>query len=201
MARNHSLSLAHLQAPERDLVAEFEETVLPLRNELRKAALRLTKSSDSAEDLVQDTLVHAFQGFSRFKCGTNLKAWLMRIMLNLFISQYREQKRTVPTVSLEGLLEELALGEECAELLTDEAISPEDIVMSRAMDEEVAKALQKLPEPFREVVILCDLEGLSYAETAQALGIPIGTVRSRLSRAREMLRQLLWNYAKSRRLI
>ncbi len=201
MARNHSLSLAHLQAPERDLVAEFEETVLPLRNELRKAALRLTKSSDSAEDLVQDTLVHAFQGFSRFKCGTNLKAWLMRIMLNLFISQYREQKRTVPTVSLEGLLEELALGEECAELLTDEAISPEDIVMSRVMDEEVAKALQKLPEPFREVVILCDLEGLSYAETAQALGIPIGTVRSRLSRAREMLRQLLWNYAKSRRLI
>lgn len=202
MARNHlASSLAYLRAPERDLVTEFEATVLPLRGELRKAALRLTKSPESAEDLVQETLVHAFQGFSRFKRGTNLKAWLMRIMLNLFISQYRHQQRTVSTVSLEGLLEELELAEEHAELLLDEAVSPEEIVMSRVMDEEVVKALQKLPEPFREVVILCDLEGLSYAETAQALGIPIGTVRSRLSRAREMLRQMLWDYAKKRRLI
>lgn len=181
--------------------AEFEATVLPLRDELRKAALRLTKSKESAEDLVQETLVHAFQGFSQFKLGTNLRAWLMRIMLNLFISQYRHQQRSVPMVSLEGLLEELEVNEECNELLTDEAVSPEEIVMSRVMDEEVAKALQNLPEPFREVVILCDLEGFSYAETAKALGIPIGTVRSRLSRAREMLRQTLWDYAKSRRLI
>lgn len=201
MARNHIASLASWREPEQDLVAEFEATVLPLRKELLKAAIRLTKSHESAEDLVQETLVHAFQGFSRFRRGTNLKAWLMRIMLNLFISQYRHQQRTVPTVSLEGLLEELELDEECAELLLDEAVSPEEIVMSKVMDEEVAKALQKLPEPFREVVILCDLEGLSYAETAQALRIPIGTVRSRLSRARDMLRQMLWDYAKSKRLI
>ncbi len=198
MARNH---LASWQAPQRDLVAEFEATVLPLRDELKKAALRLTHSPESAEDLVQETLMHAYRGFGQFKRGTNLKGWLMRIMLNLFISHYRHQKRTVPTVSLEGLLEELELAEENADLLLDEAISPEEIVMARVMDDEVAKALEQLPDNFREIVILCDIEGLSYAEAAEALGIPIGTVRSRLSRARETLRRLLWDYAKKRRLI
>ncbi|MFA0746857.1 sigma-70 family RNA polymerase sigma factor [Fervidibacter sp.] len=198
MARNH---LASWQAPQQDLVAEFEATVLPLRDELKKAALRLTHSPESAEDLVQETLMHAYRGFGQFKRGTNLKGWLMRIMLNLFISHYRHQKRTVPTVSLEGLLEELELAEENADLLLDEAISPEEIVMARVMDDEVAKALEQLPDNFREIVILCDIEGLSYAEAAEALGIPIGTVRSRLSRARETLRRLLWDYAKKRRLI
>lgn len=198
MSRNHSVSL---QAPKPDLVSEFEAMVLPLRDELRKAALKLTHSLESAEDLVQETLLHAYRGFSRFKQGSNLKAWLMRIMLNLFISHYRHQKRTVATVSLEGLLEELELAEENAELLLDEAISPEEVLMAKVMDDEVAKALESLPEPFREVVILCDIEGLSYAEAAQALGIPIGTVRSRLSRARETLRRLLWEHAKKKRLI
>ncbi len=198
MNRNH---LASLQAPHLDLASEFEAAVLPLREELRRAALRLTHSLESAEDLVQETLVHAYRGFSLFRRGTNLKAWLMRIMLNLFISQYRHQKRTVPTISLEGLLEELELTEEGSNFLLDESVSPEEIVMSRVMDDEVARALEKLPEPFREVVILCDIEGLSYAEAAEALGIPIGTVRSRLARAREMLRQLLWEYAKKRHLI
>lgn len=198
MNRNHS---ALLQAPQPDLVSEFETAVLPLRSELRKAALKLTRSPESAEDLVQETLLHAYRGFAQFKQGTNLKAWLMRIMLNLFISHYRHQQRTVTTVSLEGLLEEMELAEENSELLLDEAVSPEEVVMAKMVDDEVAKALERLPEPFREVVVLCDIEGLSYAEAAQALGIPIGTVRSRLSRAREMLRRLLWDYAKKRRLI
>ncbi|MCX7966866.1 MAG: sigma-70 family RNA polymerase sigma factor [Armatimonadetes bacterium] len=198
MNRNHS---SLLQAPQPDPVSEFEAAVLPLRNELRKAALKLTRSSESAEDLVQETLLHAYRGFAQFKQGTNLKAWLMRIMLNLFISHYRHQQRTVATVSLEGLLEELELTEENSDLLLDEAVSPEEIVMAKVMDDEVATALERLPEPFREVVVLCDIEGLSYAEAAQALGIPIGTVRSRLSRAREALRRLLWDYAKKRRLI
>jgi len=198
MARNH---LASWQAPQQDLVAEFEATVLPLRDELKKAALRLTHSPESAEDLVQETLMHAYRGFGHFKRGTNLKGWLMRIMLNLFISHYRHQQRTVLTVSLEGLLEELELAEENTDLLLDEAISPEEVVMARVMDDEVAKALEQLPDNFREIVILCDIEGLSYAEAAEALGIPIGTVRSRLSRARETLRRLLWDYAKKRRLI
>ncbi len=198
MNRNHSVLL---QAPQHDLVSEFEAAVLPLRDELRKAALKLTHSLERAEDLVQETLLHAFRGFAQFKQGTNLKAWLMRIMFNLFISHYRHQQRTVQTVSLEGLLEELELAEENSDLLLDEAVSPEEIVMAKVMDDEVAKALEQLPEPFREVVILCDIEGLSYAEVAQALGIPVGTVRSRLSRARETLRRLLWDYAKKRRLI
>jgi len=198
MARNH---LASWQAPQQDLVAEFEATVLPLRDELKKAALRLTHSPESAEDLVQETLMHAYRGFGHFKRGTNLKGWLMRIMLNLFISHYRHQQRTVLTVSLEGLLEELELAEENTDLLLHEAISPEEVVMARVMDDEVAKALEQLPDNFREIVILCDIEGLSYAEAAEALGIPIGTVRSRLSRARETLRRLLWDYAKKRRLI
>ncbi len=198
MNRNHSVLL---QAPQHDLVSEFEAAVLSLRDELRKAALKLTHSLESAEDLVQETLLHAFRGFAQFKQGTNLKAWLMRIMFNLFISHYRHQQRTVQTVSLEGLLEELELAEENSDLLLDEAVSPEEIVMAKVMDDEVAKALEQLPEPFREVVILCDIEGLSYAEVAQALGIPVGTVRSRLSRARETLRRLLWDYARKRRLI
>jgi len=198
MSRNH---LASLPAPQHDLASEFEAVVLPLRDELRKVALKLTQSLENAEDLVQETLVRAYQGFAQFRRGTNLKAWLMKIMLNLFISHYRHQRRTVPTVSLEGLLEELELAEENTDLLLDEAISPEEIVMAKVMDEEVANALEQLPEPFREVVILCDIEGLSYAEAAQALGIPVGTVRSRLSRARETLRRLLWDYAKRKRLI
>lgn len=198
MNRNH---LALSRVPKSNLVSEFEETVLPLRDELKKAAMKLTHSLESAEDLVQETLLHAYRGFAQFKQGTNLKAWLMRIMLNLFISHYRHQQRTVPTVSLEGLLEELELAEENSELLLDEGISPEEIVMAKVMDEEVAKALERLPEPFREVVILCDIEGLSYAEAAQTLGIPVGTVRSRLSRARETLRKMLWDYARKRRLI
>lgn len=184
-----------------DLTAKFEETVLPLRNELFRVALHLTRSPESAEDLVQETLMHAYQGFARFKPGTNLKGWLMKILRNLFISHYRHQRRTVATVSLEGLLEDLELAEESFDLLFDEAVSPEEVIMARMMDEEVESAMRKLPEPFREVVLLCDVEGLSYAETAQVLGIPIGTVRSRLSRAREMLRRLLWDYAKKKRLI
>ncbi len=198
MARTH---LASWQAPQSGLVSEFERSVLALREELRRAALRLTASADDAEDLVQETLLHAFRGFHYFRQGTNLRAWLMRILLNLFISHYRHQQRSVQTVSLEGLLEELELSEEGTDLLLDDSPSPEAVVLESAMDEEVARALQQLPEPFRQVVLLCDVEGLSYAEAAEALGIPLGTVRSRLSRAREMLRRLLWDYAKRRRLV
>lgn len=194
-------SLALLQQSSSDLAAEFERLVLPLRDELWKAAIRLTRSPDSAEDLVQETLLNAYRGFSRFKRGTNLKGWLMRILLNLFIVHYRHQQRSVQTISLEGLLEEMELEEENADFLLDDSVSPEEIVLAKVVDEEVENALKRLPDQFREVVILCDLEGLSYAEAAQALGIPIGTVRSRLSRAREILRQWLWDYAKKRRLI
>jgi RNA polymerase sigma-70 factor (ECF subfamily) len=124
----------------------------------------------------------------------------MRILLNLFISHYRHQQRSVPTISLEGLLEELEMAEEEAGLLIDEsAVSPEDALLARVLDEEVERALEKLPDAFREAVILCDLQGLSYAEAAQQLGVPIGTVRSRLSRGREILRRLLWDYARKRR--
>ncbi|MFA0766815.1 MAG: hypothetical protein OXFUSZZB_000143 [Candidatus Fervidibacter sp.] len=196
MARTHLASW--LSSP--DSAAEFEAAVLPLRDELRRVALRLTQSPESAEDLVQETLLHAFQGFGRFRRGTNLRAWLMRILLNLFISHYRHQQRSVPTISLEGLLEELEMAEEEAGLLVDEsAISPEDALLARVLDEEVERALEKLPDAFREAVILCDLRGLSYAEAAQQLGVPIGTVRSRLSRGREILRRLLWDYARKRR--
>ncbi len=198
MVRPHTLSWRALKP---DPVAEFEALVLPLRDELRRAALRLTQSVENAEDLVQETLLHAFRGFHQFRSGTNLKAWLMRILFNLFVSHYRHQQRTVPTVSLEGLLEELELSDESTDLLLDETVSPEEVVLSRIMDEEVEQALQQLPDRFRQVVVLCDLEGLSYAEAAEALGIPVGTVRSRLSRAREMLRQLLWDYAQKRRLV
>ncbi|MDT7896534.1 MAG: sigma-70 family RNA polymerase sigma factor [Armatimonadota bacterium] len=196
MARTHLASW--LSSP--DSAAEFEAAVLPLRDELRRVALRLTQSPESAEDLVQETLLHAFQGFGRFRRGTNLRAWLMRILLNLFISHYRHQQRSVPTISLEGLLEELEMAEEEAGLLVDEsAISPEDALLARVLDEEVERALEKLPDAFREAVILCDLQGLSYAEAAQQMGVPIGTVRSRLSRGREILRRLLWDYARKRR--
>jgi len=173
---------------------------LPLRDELRRVALRLTQSPESAEDLVQETLLHAFQGFAHFRRGTNLRAWLMRILLNLFISHYRHQQRSVPTVSLEGLLEEMELAEEEVVLLVDErAVSPEEAMLSRVLDEEVERALAQLPDVFREVVVLCDLQGLSYAEAAQQLGVPIGTIRSRLFRGREILRRLLWDYARKRR--
>lgn len=173
---------------------------MPLRDELLRVALRLTQSPESAEDLVQETLLHAFQGFAHFRRGTNLRAWLMRILFNLFISHYRHQRRSISTVSLEELLEEWGVAEEETGLLVDEsAVSPEDILLARVLDEEVERALLQLPEPFRKVIVLCDLQGLSYAEAAQQLGVPIGTVRSRLFRGREILRRLLWDYARKRR--
>lgn len=198
MRRTHLASWCF--SPVEDLAAEFEAAVLPLRDELRRVALRLTQSIESAEDLVQETLLHAFQGFAHFRRGTNLRAWLMRILFNLFISHYRHQRRSISTVSLEGLLEELEAAEDETKLLVDEnTVSPEDVLLAQVLDEEVERALLQLPEAFREVVILCDLEGLSYAETAQQLGVPIGTVRSRLFRGREILRRLLWDYARKRR--
>lgn len=196
MVRNRQGAFQELQA---DPVSEFEAIVMPLRDELHRAALWLTHCYDSADDLVQETLVHAFRGFSQFQRGTDIKAWLMHILKNLFISHYRHQRRSVQTVSLEGLLEEAEFSEESNLLLLDESPSPEEQILAKVMDEEVQKALQKLPEAFRKVVMLCDLEGLSYAEAAETLKVPVGTIRSRLSRGREMLRRLLWDYASNRR--
>lgn len=198
MGRHHRKSWRSLG---QDFTAEFETKVLPLRDDLHRVALRLTRSPEAAEDLVQETLLHAYRGFSRFKPGTNLRAWLIRILTNLFISRYRHERRTVSTVSLEGLFEDMEVAEDMTGLLLDENPSPEDLVLDQVLDEEVQEALLKLPEPFRQAVILCDIEGLSYTEAAEAMGVPIGTVRSRLFRGREILRRLLWDYAKKRRWI
>lgn len=149
-------------------------------------AVRLTRSREEAEDLAQEAIVRAYEAFDRFD-GTNFKAWMLRIVTNLFINKYRQRQRGPILNSLD---EENAL-----EPVGNEAEVPDRILFDHALGAEIEEALAKVPEDFRMAVILSDLEGLSYQEIADATGVPIGTVRSRLARGRAMLRRQLESFA------
>ena len=175
--------------------ARFERDAMQYTNQLYAAAIRYTKDPHNAQDLVQDTYAKAFTSFHQFEPGTNLKAWLYRILTTTFINTYRKDQRR-PLIS-DGEVEDWQLAASASHT-SDQGKSAEDEVLENLPDGDVKRALQEIPEEFRLAVFYADVEGYSYKEIADILGIPAGTVMSRLHRGRKLLRVLLMDYAKDR---
>ena len=178
-----------------ELTARFERDALPFLDALYGAALRMTKNPENAEDLVQETYAKAFASFHQFTEGTNLRAWLYRILTTTFINIYRKEQRQ-PLIA-DGELEEWQLAE-AATHTSDQGKSAEVEAPEQLPDSDIKNALQELPEEFRLAVYFADVEGFSYKEVAEILNIPTGTVMSRLHRGRKLLREALADYAKDR---
>jgi len=175
-----------------DRSREFEEVALVHLDALYRSALRLTHNRSEAEDLVQQTCLRAFRGFHRFNPGTNCRAWLFTILRNAFLNRIRQAGRDV--LAGESVDLESTTFPGVAETLPARG-HPDEEFFQTVLHGDVDRALKALPLPFREVVILADLEGLAYKEIAQVVGCPIGTVMSRLSRGRGLLRQALGRFA------
>jgi RNA polymerase sigma-70 factor (ECF subfamily) len=175
----------------------FEEQAIPFMDQLYAAAMRMTRNPSDAADLVQDTFVKAFAAFGQFQQGTNLKAWLYRILTNTFINSYRKNQRN-PYQGTIDELEDWQLGG--AESVTQgrSTRSAEVEAIDHLPDSDVKDALQSIPEDFRMAVYFADVEGFSYQEIADIMKTPVGTVMSRLHRGRRMLRELLAGYAQER---
>jgi RNA polymerase sigma-70 factor (ECF subfamily) len=176
---------------------EFEAEALRHLDALYRTALRMTRAEADAEDLVQETFIRAFRFRDQFTLGTNMKAWLFRILTNTFINTYRRKSAQPEVTDLEGI-DEFSLYRRMAD---DRAASsspdPEAELLKGVVDTEVTDALEELPEKFRTTVLL-DVEGFSYKEIAEMLGIPIGTVMSRLHRGRKFLQKRLYDLARER---
>jgi len=171
-----------------DLTASFEAEALPHLDTLYRVALRLAGDRHRAEDLVQDTLLKAFKGWRTFRQGTNARAWLLTILRNTFINEYRKRTREPAPVDLDAV-------DPMAIYHAVERTDPEGRFFSHIIDDQVWAAIDALPDEFREAVVLSDVEELPYSEIARMLAIPIGTVKSRLFRARRMLQQALYRHA------
>jgi RNA polymerase sigma-70 factor, ECF subfamily len=181
-----------------DLESRFEAEALPLLPGMYSAAYRLTRNAADAEDLVQETFLRAFRGFHQFEEGTNLKAWLYRILMNTFINDYRKRQRQPQTVSDEEIAD-WYLYSKMAESGAEPSAETE--VIESLPDEDVQEALSSLPEQFRMAVLLADVEGFSYKEIAEIMSVPIGTVMSRLHRGRKALEKRLWDVVRERGLV
>jgi RNA polymerase sigma-70 factor (ECF subfamily) len=172
---------------------EFEGLALKHVDPLYSAALRLTKNERDAEDLVQDTFLRAYRFFDKFERGTNIKAWLFKILTNTFINRYR---RTVKERSIvEGSEREAVHERFISREASDYAANPEQFFFDRLLSDDVLRAVDSLPIDFRMVVILADLQEFSYKEIAEILDVPVGTVMSRLYRGRRLLQKALAGYA------
>lgn len=184
--------IAEPQTPEqKQLYADFEREAVPHMDALYNYALKMTGDSDDASDLIQETYLKAFRFFDKFEKGTNCKAWLFRIMKNTYINTYRKNTKEPDKVDyddVENFYENIKASN------TDSAHLEKDIY-DNLLDDELSGAITSLPEDFRTVVILADIEGFTYEEIADFIDVPVGTVRSRLHRARKMLFTKLYEYA------
>jgi RNA polymerase sigma-70 factor, ECF subfamily len=173
---------------------EFEREAMPHMSLLHNYAYKMTGNELDADDLVQDTYLRAYRFFHKFEKGTNCKAWLFRIMKNLFINNYRKNQKQPNKVDYDEI-------ENFFETIKSDKLDSNDLqekVFANLLDDELTRALNSMQDDFKTVVILCDIEGLSYEEIADFVQCPIGTVRSRLHRGRKMLQQKLLSYAKKR---
>ena len=176
---------------------DFENEAIPHIDALKSFALKMTNDLDEADDLVQDTMLKAFRFFDKFEKGTNCKAWLFQIMKNSFINNYRKVSKEPNKVDYEDVQNFY------------ETVKPDEIkyqhyegdAFSNILDDEIINALSKLPDDFRTIVFLSDIEGYTYDEIADFMDCPIGTVRSRLHRARKMLYSLLYSYASDKGIV
>ena len=173
---------------------EFKNEALPHEDALYNYALKISGNTDDAHDLVQETYYKAYRHFDKFESGTNCKAWMFMILKNSFINDYRKSKREPYTYDYE------AIQNFYENVKSDRAQSNnlDSDFYNDLLDDELSEAINQLPTKMREVFLLCDLEGYSYEETAELVQCPIGTVRSRLHRARHMLQETLFDYAKDR---
>ena len=181
--------------------ATFAEDAMPLMDGLYSAAMRMTRNAADAEDLVQETYLKAFKAYERFETGTNLKAWMYRILTNSYINAYRKKQRRPDESDIDDI-EDLYLyrrlgGAESAVL----SRSAEDELLEMFGEDEVKLALEDLPEHYRMPILLADVEGFAYKEIAEILDVPIGTVMSRLHRGRKQLQKRLYSFAEEHRLL
>jgi RNA polymerase sigma-70 factor (ECF subfamily) len=175
---------------------DFATAVTPFADQLYPTALRMTRNPADAEDLVQETFTKAFANFHQFRAGTNLRAWLYRILTNTFINGYRKKQRE-PRQETTDEIKDWQLA--AAEAHTSSGMrSAETEVLDHLPDSDIKQALARLPEEFQEVIYLVDIEGYAYKEVAARMGTPLGTVMSRLHRARRQLREMLADYGRER---
>ena len=180
---------------------DFTHDAMQHAPQLFSTAMRMTRNRSDAEDLVQETFIKAWRSFATYQQGTNLRAWLFRIMTNTYINKYNAQQRKPTETELDDV-EELFLYKRLGSVDQSQlSQSAEDQMLSLFTDDEVKKALEELPEQFRIPVLMSDVEGFSYKEIAEILEIPLGTVMSRLHRGRKAMQKMLYEYAKERGLI
>ncbi len=172
--------------------AQFEEQAFPHMEALHRTALRMTKNEGDADDLVQEAFFKAYRFWDKFQQGSNCRAWLFKIMTNIFINNYRAKAWTPQTVELEDVDDDFLFGQLSA---LGPSENPEQHFFNKVFDDDVKEAIEELPEDFRLVIVLSFLEGFSYQEIADIVGLNIGTVKSRLHRGRKLLQKTLWQYA------
>ena len=172
--------------------SQFEQEALPHMDALHRTALRMTKNPGDADDLVQEAMVKAYTHWDKFETGSNCRAWLFKIMTNIFINDYRSKSRTPVSVNVDDIDDNFLYGQ-LAQLGPEE--NPEKQLFSKVFDDDVKKAIEELPDDFRMVVVLSFLEGFSYQEIADIADLQLGTVKSRLHRGRKLLQKQLFDYA------
>ena len=172
----------------------FEETAMPFVDSLYNTAYRMTRNAEDAQDLVQETYFKAYRYYDKFAEGTNLKAWLFKILKNTFINNYRKKQKQPYQTDFADIEESL---ESRVQDDAHRSLSrPDEILLENVLDEHVQKAMDGLPEDYRMAVVLADLEGFSYKEVAEILEVPVGTVMSRLYRGRKLLEEAMLRYAR-----
>jgi RNA polymerase sigma-70 factor (ECF subfamily) len=184
--------MADRKAEELKKRQSFEAEALPHMDALYRTALRMTRNENDAEDLVQETYVKAYRFWDRFESGSNCRAWLFKIMTNIFINEYRSKSRSPLSVNVDELDDNFLYGQLAAEKPIE---NPERQLFAKIFDDDVKRAIEELPDDFRLVVILSFLEGFSYQEIADIMDLQLGTVKSRLHRGRKLLQKALLDYA------